>query len=67
MKVKEQIKKYGEMTQIELEQEVKNLKEELFNLRFQLATGHLEDNSKIWQIKKQIARVKTILRQKELE
>lgn len=66
MKVKEQIKKYAEMGEQELKNELKNLKEEYFNLRFQIATGHLEDYSKINEIKKQIARVKTISREKEL-
>jgi len=54
------------MNENELKNEIKNLKEEFFNLRFQIATGHLEDNSKIGKIRKQIARVKTILREKEL-
>lgn len=66
MKTKEMLKKYTEMNEDELNNEIKNLKEEFFNLRFQIATGHLEDNSKIGKIRKQIARVKTILRQKEL-
>ncbi|MFH1453267.1 MAG: 50S ribosomal protein L29 [Armatimonadota bacterium] len=54
------------MGQNELKEELKSLKEEFFNLRFQIATGHLEDYSKIGQVRKQIARVKTILREKEL-
>lgn len=66
MKTKEMLKKYTEMNEVELKGEIKNLKEEFFNLRFQIATGHLEDNSKIGKIRKQIARVKTILREKEL-
>jgi len=66
MKTKEMLKKYTEMNENELKNEIKNLKEEFFNLRFQIATGHLEDNSKIGKIRKQIARVKTILREKEL-
>ncbi|MCL5774337.1 MAG: 50S ribosomal protein L29, partial [Firmicutes bacterium] len=36
------------------------------NLRFQLATGHLEDSTKVRQIRKQIARLQTILREREL-
>lgn len=41
-------------------------KEELFNLRFQLATGQLEDTSRIKKVRKNIARVKTVLRQAKL-
>ncbi|WP_080147326.1 50S ribosomal protein L29 [Marinilactibacillus piezotolerans] len=41
-------------------------KEELFNLRFQLATGQLENTARIKEVRKNIARVKTVLRQAEL-
>jgi len=50
----------------ELEQQVKKLKEELFNLRFQLATGQLDNPARLRQVKKDIARVKTVLREREL-
>ncbi|MFO7263074.1 MAG: 50S ribosomal protein L29 [Bacillaceae bacterium G1] len=50
----------------ELEQHVKKLKEELFNLRFQLATGQLDNPARLRQVKKDIARAKTILREREL-
>ncbi|SHH54647.1 50S ribosomal protein L29 [Clostridium grantii] len=50
----------------ELMSKVNDLKSELFNLRFQLATGQLENPMRIKQVKKSIAQVKTILRQKEL-
>lgn len=50
----------------ELEQRLTGLKEELFNLRFQLATGQLENPMRIREVKKNIARVKTIQRQQEL-
>lgn len=40
-------------------------KEELFNLRFQLATGQLENTARIGEVRKNIARVKTVLRQAE--
>ena len=50
----------------ELDQKLTGLKEELFNLRFQLATGQLENPMRIREIKKNIARVKTIQRQQEL-
>ena len=43
-----------------------DLKTELFNLRFQLATGQLDNTSRINVVKKNIARVKTVLRENEL-
>ncbi|GED32969.1 MULTISPECIES: 50S ribosomal protein L29 [Brevibacillus] len=57
---------YRNLTTAEIEQNVASLKEELFNLRFQLATGQLETTSRIKQVRKDIARAKTILRQREL-
>ena len=44
-----------------------DLKGELFNLRFQLATGQLENPMRIREVKKSIAQIKTILRQEELK
>lgn len=61
------IEKMREMTEIELNAEVKKLKTELFNLRFQHVTGQLENPIKMRDIKKQIARAKTIIREKELK
>lgn len=57
---------FRNLTTAEIEQNVSSLKEELFNLRFQLATGQLETTSRIKQVRKDIARAKTILRQREL-
>jgi large subunit ribosomal protein L29 len=51
----------------ELNQKLASLKEELFNLRFQLATGQLENPMRIKEIKKTIARIKTVQREQELE
>ncbi|HKK01226.1 MAG TPA: 50S ribosomal protein L29 [Desulfuromonadales bacterium] len=48
----------------ELGKKGQELNQELFNLKFQLHTGHLENNARIPQIRKDIARVKTVLRQK---
>lgn len=59
-------KEIRELTTAEIEQNVKDLKEELFNLRFQLATGQLENTARIREVKKSIARMKTIVRQREL-
>ncbi len=50
----------------ELEDKVKDLKEELFNLRFQNATNQLDNPMRIVSVKKDIARVKTVLKEKEL-
>ena len=54
------------MTPAELETKLEELKKELFNLRFQHATNQLTNPGKIADVKKDIARVKTIIREKEL-
>ncbi|ADI25188.1 50S ribosomal protein L29 [Geobacillus sp. G4] len=59
-------KEIRELTTAEIEQKIKALKEELFNLRFQLATGQLENTARIRQVRKDIARMKTIIREREL-
>ncbi|HEY9060300.1 MULTISPECIES: 50S ribosomal protein L29 [Pseudobacteroides] len=56
-----------ERTQAELEKEEKDLKAELFKLRFQLATNQLENPMKLRDVKKSIARVKTIIRERQLK
>ena len=53
------------MSKEQLEEKVKELKSELFGLRFQLATGQLQNTLQISQLKRDIARCKTILRQKD--
>ena len=50
----------------ELTNELTNLKEELFNLRFQHATGQLENPLRIREVKKDYARIKTVLREREI-
>jgi len=45
---------------------IKSLKEELFNLRFQLATGQLENTARIREVRKTIARMKTVIREREI-
>ncbi len=55
-----------EKTDSELQDEIGALKVELFNLRFQLATGQLENPMRIREVRKSIARCKTILREREL-
>lgn len=56
-----------DLSQEQLAQKELDLKQELFNLRFQLATGQLENTSRINLVKKDIARVKTIIRERELD
>ncbi len=55
-----------ELTTAEIEQNIKSLKEELFNLRFQLATGQLENTVRIREVRKSIARMKTVIREREV-
>jgi large subunit ribosomal protein L29 len=55
-----------ELTDEELTKKVIDYKEELFNLRFQLATGQLDNPMRIRDVRKNIARCKTILRQREI-
>ena len=54
------------MTTEQLEQKVTELKSQLFSLRFQLATGQLQNTMQISETKRDIARCKTILRQKSV-
>lgn len=59
--------KVRELSSNELSVKLNDLKAELFNLRFQLATGQLDNPMKIQGVKKDIARVKTIIRERELK
>ncbi len=60
------IKEVHELNEQELEDKVKELKEELFNLRFQQATGQLDNVMRIKEVRRNIARVKTVLRERAL-
>lgn len=60
------INKINEMSSPELEKELGELKQELFKLRFKLATNGLDNPMKVKEVKKDIARIKTVLRQREL-
>ncbi len=57
------VKEIRELTTAEMLDQEKQLKEELFNLRFQLATGQLENTARIQEVRKSIARIKTVLRE----
>ena len=61
------ISKIREMSSPDLEKEVSELKSELFKLKFSLATNGLDNPMRIKQVKKDIARVKTILREREIK
>ena len=53
------------LTTTEIEAKINELKDELFNLRFQLATGPLENTGRIREVRKGIARMKTIISERE--
>jgi large subunit ribosomal protein L29 len=55
-----------ELTEDELAERLRESKEELFNLRFQIATGQLNNNRRLRTVRQQIARVYTVLREREL-
>ena len=61
------MKEITEMTTSGLNQKVESLKEELFNLRFRLATGQLDNPMVIKEVKRNIARVKTVIREREIK
>ena len=67
MKVNELKKELKGLSTAELVEKENELKQELFNLRFQLATGQLEGTARIREVRKQIARIKSALRQEELQ
>ena len=55
-----------ELTDEELQERVRESKEELFNLRFQMATGQLANNRRLRTVRQEIARIYTVLREREL-
>ncbi len=57
---------FRELDNAELNKRLADAKEELFNLRFQLATGQLTNNRRISTVKRDIARIYTVLREREL-
>ena len=56
-----------ELPEDELRSRLDSSKEELFNLRFQLATGQLDNPMRIKEVRHEVARILTVLRQRELE
>ena len=59
-------KEIRDLTREELLKKIEESKEELFNLRFNQATGNLEKPSRLRELRKQVARMKTVLREREL-
>ncbi|EHR37099.1 50S ribosomal protein L29 [Facklamia languida] len=60
------INEIRELSTAEMIEKEKEFKKELFNLRFQLATGQLENTARLRHVRKSIARIKTVLREQEL-
>ena len=58
--------KIRELTMAELDAELKKMKNELFNLRFQHVTGQLENPMRMTDVKRDIARIKTVIRENEI-
>ena len=56
-----------ELTDDQLVERAESAKEELFNLRFQLATGQLDNSSAIKKVRHEIARIATVIRQRDIE
>jgi large subunit ribosomal protein L29 len=55
-----------ELTDDELTEKLREAKEELFNLRFQMATGQLDNNRRLRTVRREIARIYTVLNEREL-
>ncbi|MDI3280423.1 MAG: 50S ribosomal protein L29 [Bacillota bacterium] len=60
------MKEIRDLTQEELQRKLADLKEELFNLRFQQAAGQIDNPMRIREVRRSIARIKTVLREREL-
>ncbi|MEW5921229.1 MAG: 50S ribosomal protein L29 [Bacillota bacterium] len=60
------VREIRELSNKELQEKVQELKGELFNLRFQMATGQLENVMRVKEVRRSIARVKTVMREREL-
>lgn len=66
MKAKKFLEELRDKTIQDLKIELNNKKKELFNLRFQLATKQLENPMKVGEVKREIAQINTIIREKEI-
>ena len=61
------VKEIRELSSSDIESKIVSAKEELFNLRFQQRTGQLEKPSRIKELRHEVARMKTVLREREME
>lgn len=61
------MEEFRKLSTEELNNKIKDNKEELFNLRFQQATGNLEKPVRLRELRKEVAKMKTIIRERELE
>jgi len=61
------VREIRDLGEVELLERLESLKEELFNLRFQLATGQLDNPMRIKQVRHEVARILTVLREREIE
>jgi len=61
------VKEIRELSTKEINEKIVSAKEELFNLRFQQATGTLEKPSRIKDLRHEVARLKTVLREREIK
>ena len=61
------VREIRDLGEVELMEKLESLKEELFNLRFQLATGQLDNPMRIKQVRHEVARILTVLREREIE
>ena len=61
------VREIRDLGEVELMEKLESLKEELFNLRFQLATGQLDNPMRIKQVRHEAARILTVLREREIE
>jgi large subunit ribosomal protein L29 len=60
-------KELRELSEADLEQKLIESKHELFNLRFQLATGKQDNSARLGQVRREVARIATLLREREIE
>jgi ribosomal protein L29 len=61
------VEEYRNMDEDELDGRLAQAKQELFNLRFQVVTGQLDNTSRIGRVKRDVARIRTVLREREIE
>jgi large subunit ribosomal protein L29 len=60
-------KEMRELSEADLDQKLIESKQELFNLRFQLATGKQDNSARLGQVRREVARIATVLREREIE